>query len=206
MLPLPGSPACLQQKIVRRCFPNTDGQTMRLALVVSSSRVMNIMPLAEPGICLTSTRPAMVMRLPFCVVAMSRHGREASRIQTLVEKLKRATTGCGESEVSSRFLGVSLPRSFSGRSLRRALTRCCCGWRWNCVHSQSAGRGWPLGSAHATSTVVFCWSTETISDGSVVEAGCHGIPTSDVSRRRSHGMSRHARNQQRVKAAQMTAK
>ena len=43
---------------------NTPGQMIRLAMPVSSSIVMNITPLAEPGFCRTSTMPGTTTRRP----------------------------------------------------------------------------------------------------------------------------------------------
>ena len=51
-------------RIVRRCRSNTFGQTTRLAMPLSSSSVMNITPLALPGRCRTSTRPAASSQRP----------------------------------------------------------------------------------------------------------------------------------------------
>ena len=47
-----------------RCRSNSFGQTTILAIPVSSSIVMKMTPLAEPGRCRTSTRPATVTRAP----------------------------------------------------------------------------------------------------------------------------------------------
>jgi hypothetical protein len=65
-LPLhrPRQPSIPAERISRRWRSNTEGQTIRLATLVSSSIVMNRTPLAEPGFCRTSTRPATVSRRP----------------------------------------------------------------------------------------------------------------------------------------------
>ena len=47
---------------------NVFGQTMMLAIAVSSSMVMKITPLAEPGRCRQVTRPETVARAPDAVV------------------------------------------------------------------------------------------------------------------------------------------
>ncbi len=65
-------------RIVRRNLSNNDGQTIRLAVSVSSSNVMNMTPLAEPGFCRTSTRPETEMRLPSLAALIAEHG-EMSR-------------------------------------------------------------------------------------------------------------------------------
>lgn len=45
---------------------------IRLTMLVSSSSVMNITPLAEPGRCRTITRPDMVTREPSFAVLSAR--------------------------------------------------------------------------------------------------------------------------------------
>jgi hypothetical protein len=45
-------------RTTRRRFSNSIGQTTRLPGPVSSSMVMNMTPLADPGFCRTRTRPA----------------------------------------------------------------------------------------------------------------------------------------------------
>jgi hypothetical protein len=54
--PLAAAAIMLAPITTRRNFSNICGQTTRLAIPVSSSRVMNITPLALPGRCRTSTR------------------------------------------------------------------------------------------------------------------------------------------------------
>jgi hypothetical protein len=52
----------------------TEGQTIRFALAVSSSSVTNITPFADTGIWRTSTSPASERRLPPAGAASARHG------------------------------------------------------------------------------------------------------------------------------------
>ena len=47
---------------------------MRFAMSVSSSRVMNMTPLADPGRCRTITRPDTVMRDPSFAARSAPHG------------------------------------------------------------------------------------------------------------------------------------
>ena len=128
---------------VRRFPVNTFGQTMILAMSVSSSSVMKTTPLAVPGICRTSTRPATVTGLILrqaslrCsalrmapsareALAEEAHGmllqRQAGRRHSPPPHARRAawtasaTSGSGNS--SLLICGV---RSGSGRSLRRRL-------------------------------------------------------------------------------------
>ena len=48
----------LARRPTRRYRSHTCGQTIRLTVPVSSSSVMNVIPLAVPGRCLTRTSPA----------------------------------------------------------------------------------------------------------------------------------------------------
>jgi hypothetical protein len=54
---------------IGRCVSNSDGQTTRLAMPVSSSMVMNMTPLALPGRWRTRTTPAASSRRLFGVDA-----------------------------------------------------------------------------------------------------------------------------------------
>ncbi len=58
-----------------RCRSNSFGQTTILAIPVSSSIVMKMTPLAEPGRWRTSTRPATLTRAP-CAAPPSPAARE----------------------------------------------------------------------------------------------------------------------------------
>ena len=87
--PVPRHPSIVAPRIARRFCSKTDGQTIRLALAVSSSSVMNMTPLAEPGICRTSTSPAMEIRLPFAAVRKARHGVIALLGEALAQKRER---------------------------------------------------------------------------------------------------------------------
>ena len=68
----PWTAIILAEMITRRCFSNTFGQITRLAMPVSSSMVMNMTPFAEPGICRTSTRPAVSGQRPSRALAFLR--------------------------------------------------------------------------------------------------------------------------------------
>ncbi len=76
---------------VRRFCAKTFGQTMMLAMSVSSSRVMKTTPLAVPGICRISTRPATVTRLSCgrSVARCSALGMAPRRVSRSRKKLHR---------------------------------------------------------------------------------------------------------------------
>ena len=70
---------------------------MMLAMSVSSSSVMNTTPLAVPGICRTSTRPATVTRL-FGGQALARDARHCAWRQARVSRSRKKRTGCSFSD------------------------------------------------------------------------------------------------------------
>src|SRR5580704_17774536 len=86
---LPRQPSMLAERMVRRLFSKTEGQTMILALAPSSSKVMNMTPLAEPGIWRTRIRPAMEMRRPLGASRKTGARRKAALSQALAQKGNR---------------------------------------------------------------------------------------------------------------------
>ena len=67
---------------------------MRFAMSVSSSRVMNMTPLADPGRCRTMTRPDTVMRDPSFAARSAPHGL----ISRPASSLRRKASGWGRSD------------------------------------------------------------------------------------------------------------
>ncbi|MOA27736.1 hypothetical protein D3C78_1486290 [compost metagenome] len=80
--------------MIGRYFSKTFGQTMALATPVSSSIVMKITPLAEPGRWRTSTSPATVTLRPTGAVARAR----LSTSPCPESAARRKETGCAFSE------------------------------------------------------------------------------------------------------------
>ena len=62
---------------------------MRFAMSVSSSRVMNMTPLADPGRCRTMTRPDTVMRDPSFAVAQRPARADFTACELAPEESKR---------------------------------------------------------------------------------------------------------------------
>ena len=81
---------------VRRFLANTFGQTMMLAMSVSSSSVMNTTPFEVPGRCRTRTRPATVT-VESCFNASPRSA--ALRMApSAIRRSRKNRTGCAFSD------------------------------------------------------------------------------------------------------------
>ena len=92
----PLTPISRDPSTARRFFSNTLGQTMMLAMPVSSSSVAKITPVAVPGRCRTSTSPAVCTIRPAGAVTSCSARRNPCR--SSMERKKLSGWPLSESE------------------------------------------------------------------------------------------------------------